>query len=262
MVNELFEHDFFVTDIVLACHVREGTGEPVHRNRPSHGFAYHIGGEDIYRFRDGTEIVTRDGDLIYLPQFSDYTVRPNEAGDCYAINFLLTGEHDAPPFKLHLGSENVLQCFKRAQRAFSLQKNGYQQICCRELYEIACIIRQEYAEQNYTSQKQRAVLKRAEEYIAARYLTEPISVRALAEHCGVSEVYLRRIFGAVHHLSPVAYINRLRVSYAHALLMAGEYSVSDACYAAGFNDTAYFCRTYKKQYGIPPRETKPAGKNG
>ncbi len=253
MKERLFDNDFFVTDIVLACFVAPGTGTPVHRNRPSHGFAYNIGGTKYYRFGDGTTIPVNENELIYLPRFSDYTVETVTDNGCYAINFLLDAPGAAAPFKLPLRPEKVLPSFQNAERAFRLQQYDYREQCCKELYEIACCIKQAQSGQNYLSGRQDAVLAVAKAYILSRYTTETISVPLLAAHCGVSEVYLRRIFHTAFQMSPTAYVNHLRLSYARSLLTSGEYSVSEVCGISGFNDASYFCRAYKRKYGFPPR---------
>ena len=49
---KLFETDFYVTGPTLAIHVPSGTGEKVHKNRPSHGFAFFASGVYSYTFED------------------------------------------------------------------------------------------------------------------------------------------------------------------------------------------------------------------
>ena len=255
MNSQLFDRELYVTKIVLACSVKVRSGKHEHIDRPSHGFALHIGGEKIYRFADGTAITVRPGDVIYLPQFSDYYVDILEPGDCCAINFLLSETFRAEPFRVHVKTDDLLGCFKRAAREFRLQNSEQ---CCRELYEIICRIRQSMTEKDYLSPKQRAILDRADEYIAEHYTANAISLPALAAYCGASEVYLRTLFRSKYGVSPVEYVNGLRLSYARALLLSGECTVTDACFMSGFNDLSYFCRAYKRKYGFTPGDTGKA----
>lgn len=48
------------------------------------------------------------------------------------------------------------------------------------------------------------------------------------------------------------YLTDIRISHAKGLLKQPELSVTDVCYATGFNELSYFCRTFKKYTGISP----------
>lgn len=252
MKINLFDIEFFVTEIVLSCFVKPGHESKVHRNRSSHGFAYNLQGEKEYRFDDGTVLHLHENELIYLPQNSTYTVDTIMQGGCYAINFMLNRPICAEPFVIPLPQTDVLGCFVRSEQAFREQQNGYKQSCCKEVYEIACQIQRKQSNHPYIPANQRKIVTKAEQYIGGHYTDDKISLKTLAEHCGVSEVYLRRIFKITHGCSPVAYINALRLSYASALLLSGEYSVTEVCYMSGFNNPSYFSRSYKAKYGTAP----------
>ena len=43
-------YDCNINRIVLAIFVAAGTGDAIHKNRPTHGLAIHKGGEKIYTF--------------------------------------------------------------------------------------------------------------------------------------------------------------------------------------------------------------------
>ena len=48
------------------------------------------------------------------------------------------------------------------------------------------------------------------------------------------------------------YLNEIRVEEAARLLSKGGMSITDVCYACGFNDIAYFSRTFRRLKGCPP----------
>ncbi|MDR2534987.1 MAG: helix-turn-helix domain-containing protein [Treponema sp.] len=74
----------------------------------------------------------------------------------------------------------------------------------------------------------------------------------LAESVHVSEDYLTRIFHREMGLSPWDYLNRYRVFYAADLLRQTDHTIQEIAWRSGFQDQAYFCRVFKKIYGIPP----------
>ena len=74
----------------------------------------------------------------------------------------------------------------------------------------------------------------------------------LAKLCGISENYFRKLFLLEFGISPSKYIRNKRLMLARDLLNSGEFSVSDAAMASGFNDISYFSREYKKMWGVNP----------
>ena len=71
-MNDLISARFDRLSVVAAVHVLPGTGEPIHRNRPSHGFAYHRDGEATYRFDTGS-VLTVPADSPDTPTANEVT---------------------------------------------------------------------------------------------------------------------------------------------------------------------------------------------
>ena len=98
-MKNFMKHNFNIKKIAIACFVPPGTGAPVHTNRPYHGLAFYTGGECIFKFDNGKELLVSPKSIIYLPTNSNYTVtRSNKNSGCYAINFDLDEETDFAPF--------------------------------------------------------------------------------------------------------------------------------------------------------------------
>ena len=64
-----------VEQINAVLFVPSGGGAPVHTNRKSHGLAFNVAHTTTYRFSDGTVLVCKPGQCIYLPQGCSYTVQ-------------------------------------------------------------------------------------------------------------------------------------------------------------------------------------------
>ncbi len=127
----LLETDFYVTKPVLAIHVPFGKGESVHNNRPSHGFAYFANGVYGYTFENKKTIVCKKGDLIYMPQDSNYTVTlqshtEGAAKNIFAINFLISTDEKFEPFKITLKNPAKIEAlFESAEREWVKKDVGY-----------------------------------------------------------------------------------------------------------------------------------------
>jgi len=88
-------------------------------------------------------------------------------------------------------------------------------------------------------------------YVHEHY-AEGVTREALARYVGVSEDYLTRCFRQELGITPMAYLNRYRVSRAKELLAAGRKSITEVAMAVGFSDTKYFGRVFRREVGVSP----------
>lgn len=100
------------------------------------------------------------------------------------------------------------------------------------LYDIFA----EIYKKRYTPKDKYLLIEPAVKYIAAHYRTETISVATLAELCGISESYLKKLFISNYGLPPKKYIMNLKMDYAIELLRSGMFSVGAAAEATGFEN--------------------------
>ncbi len=70
---------------------------------------------------------------------------------------------------------------------------------------------------------------------------------------GRSHEHVCRTCKSVTGLTPSEYINQIRVEFAAHLLRSDEQSINDVSDACGFDNTSYFYRLFKQQYGTTPR---------
>ena len=94
-----------------------------------------------------------------------------------------------------------------------------------------------------------------QEFIKSNY-TGNISVRDIADAVGLKEVQCRRIFQKETRMSPMEYLNRLRLLYAMRLLICSDRNVGEIAAAVGFHSASYFCRAFRKFYRKSPEEQR------
>ena len=70
----------------------------------------------------------------------------------------------------------------------------------------------------------------------------------------MSQSVLYKKVKAVTGLSVGDFIRQLRFRRAAHLLEEGQLSVYEVAYSVGFNDSKYFSREFKKQFGLTPSE--------
>ena len=104
--------------------------------------------------------------------------------------------------------------------------------------------------ENTKKLKSSPTIRKAIEYINENYLTIS-QVEEVATHCHISVSYLCRIFRKQLGISPTEFINFRKITHAKHLLKK-EISVTDVCFASGFNSYNHFISLFKKITGQTP----------
>ncbi len=247
---DFMKQDFIVEKIELACLVKAGKGTLIHKNRASHGLALFLGGERIFCF-DEKKIKVNKNTIVYFPKGSNYIIKERESSDCYAINFQMPDNVVFEPFAFKIKNLNTyLESFKNSQKIWDKKATGYLLKVKSELYSIIYNMQSEYV----IPYGNTSVIQPAIDYIHSNYYKENISVVHLASLCNISVVHLRNCFIKVFAISPVRYINSLKLTRAKELLESGLYTVGDVCFLSGYNDESYFSREFKKIFKLSPKE--------
>ena len=81
---------------------------------------------------------------------------------------------------------------------------------------------------------------------------EKFTIDMLANACRISKYHFCRIFKSVTGVSAIQYINAYRLKIADAMLSNTDRQISEIASICGFDDTGYFSKIYKKQFGKTP----------
>lgn len=81
---------------------------------------------------------------------------------------------------------------------------------------------------------------------------ENINLGDIASDCCISKDYLSHIFKNITGISPIQYILRMRIDEAKMLLITTSESIGSISESLGFEDQAYFSRTFTKFVGKAP----------
>ncbi len=85
-------------------------------------------------------------------------------------------------------------------------------------------------------------------------LDQPVRLEELARMAGMSKSSFQRAFRRTLDSSPVDYWIRLRIQKACEVLASGSVQVKEAAMVAGFDDSNYFTRQFRRVLGISPRD--------
>ncbi|XCP85767.1 AraC family transcriptional regulator [Roseburia hominis] len=98
------------------------------------------------------------------------------------------------------------------------------------------------------------------DYISFHYM-EPIMVGELAQMCHVSETHFRRVFTGYMKMSPLQYINTVRIQNACEYLRKTDWQVADIANRCGFTTISTFNRNFKELMGKKPLEWRKCPEN-
>ena len=84
------------------------------------------------------------------------------------------------------------------------------------------------------------------------HLGQVIDMDMLAASCGLSSRSLSRRFKQATGLSPLAYLQSLRIGNARDLLRHSNLSISEVAWQLGLQDASYFSQLFKRHTGMTP----------
>lgn len=99
-------------------------------------------------------------------------------------------------------------------------------------------------------------VRRAVDYIEANW-DRAIAIEALVEETQTTARSLFYLFRRTYGISPMTYVNRVRLRHARAMLMhpTAETSVTSVGFICGFSNMGHFARKYQEAFGEKPSET-------
>jgi transcriptional regulator GlxA family with amidase domain len=97
----------------------------------------------------------------------------------------------------------------------------------------------------------RARLRRVRDLLAA-HPEEPADLAAMARAACFSKFHFLRLFRQAYGETPRRYLARLRLERARALLETTERSVTEICFAVGYESPASFSLAFRQHAGAPP----------
>lgn len=82
------------------------------------------------------------------------------------------------------------------------------------------------------------------------------SIDDVASHFYISKYYLCRIFKKTLGISLISYLNMIRIRQAATMLRNTNERITAISTKCGFNSTSYFCKIFKDETGLSPKDYK------
>lgn len=102
-------------------------------------------------------------------------------------------------------------------------------------------------------------IEQAIEWMNLQYM-QPVTIESMALSLGYHRTYLSKMFKEHTGMSPIAFLNKIRMERAKAILLE-PYTVEQVASSVGFTDPLYFSRQFKKYSGMSPSDyrNRPQG---
>ena len=235
-----------ITELESVQTVVSPRGKVLHMHcRQSYGLSFCVNGKIIYHHQ-GKEYVSDRNHAVILPKNAEYTLYCSEAGNFPLVNFQCRNLDLDTFLVIPLRSpEGYLQDFSGMQSNFLLHNARLKAFGI--LYELLHRLSGEVISIH-------PVLEPAIAYLEQGFADPNISNGQLAEKCGISEVYFRRLFKDYIGNSPRQYILELRIRKAKQLLANSPLPVAVIGEQCGFPNPYHFTRAVRTHTGLPPTE--------
>jgi AraC-like DNA-binding protein len=123
------------------------------------------------------------------------------------------------------------------------------------LFEIARLNSDKADDVYFSKRAGIAQLSKALDYISTAY-SDTIKIEVLADMCNMSETHFRRLFVEYMNMTPVEYINLVRVQMACENMKKTSDPMNVIAIKSGFATTTTFNRNFKRIVGVTPYRWK------
>lgn len=235
-------------------------------------FQYTLGGSGELRY-EGDEMEVAPGTLMMLFFPHDNRYRLPRRGRWEFFYLCFNGSEMLRMWKHMIGIRGPLWRLAMAHPAIMnaaalcvdvLNDRIMTPLCCsRRAYELGTLL-MEYATglPKGSSQHESSPAVAAARSYCDQHLSDPIGVDDLAAAAGLSRYHFSRLFTNSVGISPGQYIARRRLDTSVSLLQHTVLSIKEIAMRCGFGDSNYFCRVFRKAYGVSPGTFRRSGMFG
>jgi len=243
--------------------------EYIYRMKRPQGFAFSKDFQDYYtmaliiagraQYRFGKESITvQAGDILFVGKNTAYTARVVSKEPWEHIVIAFRADSSGNFADLPVERVNRIQHNSRYRELFSQVFDVWSQCAFGYKIQTKALITQilftlfsENVSRHFGASDALRSLKEAVDYMEQNY-TQKITVEELARLGGYSASHFARQFTRVYGVSPIQYLNSVRILHAKNLLRTEQYTMTEVAQKCGFSNVYYFSRCFKQLTGTPP----------
>lgn len=259
-IAELYDADYNIANMfAMKQYWKEHTLFKMTAPRPTACLLFFCGCDGQYD-EDREQFAVKKGSILYIPKGSTYESRflNCQGCACVLIEFnLLTADgtlfnlSDRITVLTETTDPLLIRLFDIASELFSSTVVAIPKLKS-VIYDILTELSVASRQQMIYSKKYSSIAKGIDLLYSGKDLH--LTIEEIARACNVSPATFRRLFKAYSGVSPAQYRTFAQIAYAQKLLCTGTMTVAEIATAAGFSDSAYFCRVFKQKTGRTPSE--------
>lgn len=261
--EQLFHTDFLISEPLAKPQYWMARGNlynALGKPKVSHTLLWFKNCDATIELPNKERIVCERNSLFYMSKGIEYAVHfhhTNEGTeDTIVVHFQMTdrnGEDICP-------IDRPIVCLKSVDSSTAMLLDSMAEECKRNLvclpeissgvYKLISIVCRK--QKSRTTKNHFARIRRGIELLEGE---NELSIAEIAEECGVSECYFRRLFQAYSGESPMQFRQKARIERAKQLLLSDEhYTISEIASELNFLDVYHFSKTFKKFCGVSPNK--------
>lgn len=146
---------------------------------------------------------------------------------------------------------SIKQLFEEIIFELQLHKPMFQEIAVANFCKILAIMNRRM-QSSYEPQLNSDIINKLLARLNKHYM-EAWDVSMMANFCHFSPDYFSHQFKKATGVSPIQFLNRLRIEQAKEMLLTGNLTVAEVSELVGYKDPLYFSRIFKKITGFSPK---------
>ena len=139
------------------------------------------------------------------------------------------------------------------EREVAEKRPGWRDLAAGHFQHLVILLSRHAGSEMPISTDARSRVAKSIRLIESKY-DEQMSLRELANICGLSERTFYRVFSQATGQTPLSYLKNFRIERASEHLRSTENSVTEIAFACGFDDSNFFAREFRKASGYTPTE--------
>jgi AraC-like DNA-binding protein len=266
-IQNYVKSDLNITSIISINRSNDNNwARPKPCKRDTNGLILITGGCIDYNF-SGRSLKSKKGDVLFFPKDIVYSgvKQGNEANTFYVIDFLSFPDDACMRFPLPMSFQisdyiKIESKFNHILEIWTKRSIGYRLKCKAEIFELLYDLMKIHAYKS-SEMNNSSLLSKIIDYIGNYFTDTKLNVTRICRTFYLSESQLRRLFYKSFSISPLKYIQIMRIDLARDMLLSESESMSltEIAYSCGFATLSYFSRLFKQIVGISPsqfRKTK------
>ncbi|MCD8132132.1 MAG: AraC family transcriptional regulator [Lachnospiraceae bacterium] len=133
------------------------------------------------------------------------------------------------------------------------EKNENYELVCQNLLEVLIVRlnrRASFSSDHVAPVRSSRECIRLKQYIEMNYTQPGITLDTLARITHLNKYYMVHEFTRYFDLSPISYLNEVRIKASKELLSSTDYSITDVAIHSGFSSPSYFAQCFRKYCGM------------